>query len=60
MKKSDFASSAPGMLISNIAGSLTFVPNPLPPKFDLDSETIDLALNAIPDKVVCNGVESLA
>lgn len=46
MKKSDFASDAPGMLVNNIAGSPTFVPNPLPPKFDLDPETIDLALRA--------------
>ncbi len=46
MKRADFASDAPGMFITNLGRFLTFVPNPLPPNFALDPETIDLALRA--------------
>lgn len=41
MQTSDFTASAPGKLVRNLSGQWTFVPAPLPPKLDLDLETLE-------------------
>lgn len=46
MNKSDFAADAPGIVVNDLSGNLTFIPNPLPPNFNLDRKTIELALQA--------------
>ena len=40
MNPSDFADDAPGELIKTAEGLWAFVPDPLPPKFDIGLKTI--------------------
>ena len=40
MNPGEFKESAPGQLVAIAEGGWAFVPEPLPPKLDLDAETI--------------------
>jgi Fic family protein len=40
VKKSDFTSNAPGQIIKNLHGNITFLPNPLPPLVDWPSSLL--------------------
>ena len=46
MKRADFASDAPGDLIANLNGDLTFVPHALPGPLRLDNELVSLLSEA--------------
>ncbi len=46
MRKEDFIDSAPGRLVQTLEGQWAFVPEPLPPKLELDAKTVLLLSEA--------------
>ena len=46
MRREDFADDAPGDLVANLNGDLTFVPRPLPGPLRLDNELVGLLTEA--------------
>jgi Fic family protein len=42
MQREDFTSDAPGELIKNLNGHWSFIPNPLPPRLEMDQELVTL------------------
>jgi Fic family protein len=46
MRREDFTANAPGRLVTAPEGHLAYVPNPLPPEFDLELSTVNLLADA--------------
>jgi Fic family protein len=46
MRREDFAPNAPGRLVVAPEGHLAYIPDPLPPQFDLELSTINLLADA--------------